>query len=353
MALDFTSGRAVRCGDARLRGGERQVHYRVSMTSGGRPAERHAAARALVVEAPSWLSALGHALDTLAVVEGLERLACEVLPNGTVLARDGRSGQGFVVEPLRGPLGLSPIGAPRGAAGATGAAHEDHGGEDASGPLEAMEEDSGAVMPVLPAPGSAAVVGGRGGAVSLQVSESVTVRVPPVAPELPLPEPTAPDAALGLIRRAATVAGACQAALAVAQRFIPCEAGSVLLRQEQGLYVQAASGPRGGALVGTVLPHDRGVVSAVLERGVGLVVREAERDPRFEGHIDRQTGFRTRDLLCAPVRANPAGGPGGPLIGVIQLLNSKSSASFGGMELKGLIQIADVLSIRIQNGPLR
>lgn len=324
------------------------MHYRVSMTSGGRAAAGHAAAESRVVEAHSWLSALGLALDELAVVERLERLACEVLPNGTVLARDGRSGQGFVVEPLRGPAGAALPRPDRPRPGG----RIDEPAEDSSGPLEAMEADSGAASVDVP-PWVAPAARPAPPTPVLRAAESVVLRAPPLAPELPLPDPSAPEIALGLIRRAPTVAAACQAALAVAQRFIPCEAGSVLLRQDQGLFVQAASGPRGGALVGTVLPPDRGVVSAVLERGVGLVVREAERDPRFEGHVDRQTGFRTRDLLCAPIRSRPGAEPGGPLIGVIQLLNSQSNAKFGGMELKGLIQIADVLSLRIQGGPLR
>ena len=52
------------------------------------------------VDAPNWLAALGIGLEELDNIRGIDRLACEVLMNGTVLARDARTGQGFVVRPL-------------------------------------------------------------------------------------------------------------------------------------------------------------------------------------------------------------------------------------------------------------
>jgi hypothetical protein len=52
----------------------------------------------LQVEAGSWLTALGLGLEELGRVESLTRLACERLPNGTVIARDASTGVGYVVQ---------------------------------------------------------------------------------------------------------------------------------------------------------------------------------------------------------------------------------------------------------------
>lgn len=52
------------------------------------------------VEARTWLVALGLGLERLDVGHNLTRLACEVLPNGTVIARDIASGGSFVCQPL-------------------------------------------------------------------------------------------------------------------------------------------------------------------------------------------------------------------------------------------------------------
>ena len=50
------------------------------------------------VESENWLVALGRGLAHLGRVDALRRLACEVLPNGTVIARDVGTGQGYVVQ---------------------------------------------------------------------------------------------------------------------------------------------------------------------------------------------------------------------------------------------------------------
>ncbi|MEO0600348.1 MAG: GAF domain-containing protein [Myxococcota bacterium] len=50
------------------------------------------------VPASNWMVALGRGLDELGHASRLERLACEVLPNGTVIARDVTSGTGYVVQ---------------------------------------------------------------------------------------------------------------------------------------------------------------------------------------------------------------------------------------------------------------
>ncbi len=53
---------------------------------------------AVEVEAPNWVAALGLGLHAHGAGDTLERLACERLPNGTVIARDIKSGQGYVVQ---------------------------------------------------------------------------------------------------------------------------------------------------------------------------------------------------------------------------------------------------------------
>jgi GAF domain-containing protein len=52
------------------------------------------------VDATNWLVALGDAAARLGVVGGMDRIACEGLPNGQFLVRDVRSGLGFVICPL-------------------------------------------------------------------------------------------------------------------------------------------------------------------------------------------------------------------------------------------------------------
>ncbi|MCO4744033.1 MAG: GAF domain-containing protein [Proteobacteria bacterium] len=52
------------------------------------------------VAAPNWIAALGLGMEQIGANAAIERLACERLPNGTVIVRDIQSGAGFVVTPV-------------------------------------------------------------------------------------------------------------------------------------------------------------------------------------------------------------------------------------------------------------
>jgi phosphoserine phosphatase RsbU/P len=64
------------------------------------------------------------------------------------------------------------------------------------------------------------------------------------------------------------------------------------------------------------LPAERGIAGWVAREGSAVRLENAYDDPRFEPDIDRRLGFRTKQLLCLPIR-NEAGA----IIGVLQLLN--------------------------------
>jgi serine phosphatase RsbU (regulator of sigma subunit) len=70
------------------------------------------------------------------------------------------------------------------------------------------------------------------------------------------------------------------------------------------------------------LPAERGIAGWVAREGSAVCLEDAYGDPRFEPDIDRKLGFRTRQLLCLPIR-NEAG----DIIGVLQLLNKAEGFS--------------------------
>lgn len=61
-----------------------------------------------------------------------------------------------------------------------------------------------------------------------------------------------------------------------------------------------------------------GVAGHVFQSGEGTIIDDAYSDPRFNRTVDEQTGFTTKNILCAPVRTVKD-----ELIGVIQVLNKK------------------------------
>ena len=67
------------------------------------------------------------------------------------------------------------------------------------------------------------------------------------------------------------------------------------------------------------IPQSVGIAGSVFGSGVGEIIDDVYRDPRFTPEVDRRTGFRTRSILCVPLR-NRAD----QVIGVTQVLNKRS-----------------------------
>ncbi len=63
-----------------------------------------------------------------------------------------------------------------------------------------------------------------------------------------------------------------------------------------------------------------GIAGHVFQGGDGLIINDAYEDPRFNRKIDQQTGFRTRNIVCCPIRTAK-----GEIIGVAQCLNKKGN----------------------------
>ena len=71
------------------------------------------------------------------------------------------------------------------------------------------------------------------------------------------------------------------------------------------------------------VPADAGLAGWVVQNGRMLNVPDAYSDERFNPDVDRKTGYRTRNVLCGPVRNLE-----GELIGVVQVIN-KEHGDFG------------------------
>ncbi|MBC7187593.1 MAG: SpoIIE family protein phosphatase [Calditrichaeota bacterium] len=66
------------------------------------------------------------------------------------------------------------------------------------------------------------------------------------------------------------------------------------------------------------LPLGRGIAGQVAQTGETVNLVDAYEDPRFDAEMDQKSGFRTRSVLCMPMRNNA-----GKVIGVFQVLNKK------------------------------
>jgi serine phosphatase RsbU (regulator of sigma subunit) len=83
------------------------------------------------------------------------------------------------------------------------------------------------------------------------------------------------------------------------------------------------------------LPLGRGIAGTVAKTGETIRIPDAYADPRFDPSTDKRSGFRTRSILCSPIRNRD-----GKVVGVFQLLNRR-----GGPFEDSDVEFLDALSV--------
>ncbi len=111
--------------------------------------------------------------------------------------------------------------------------------------------------------------------------------------------------------------------LDVAVRGTGADRGTLYLADETSneLWSKVAQGRNN--MVEIRLPIGRGLAGYVAKTGETVNIADAYKDPRFNPEIDKRSGYRTRNVLCMPMRNKES-----KIVGVFQLLN-KHEGSFG------------------------
>jgi len=94
------------------------------------------------------------------------------------------------------------------------------------------------------------------------------------------------------------------------------------------------------------LPLGRGIAGHVAESGEVLNIPDAYADPRFNRDVDAQTGYRTRNILCLPIRNKK-----GKIIAALQLLN-KRRGDFAAEDVDFLLTLSEHMALALENAQL-
>src|SRR5579864_6813254 len=108
------------------------------------------------------------------------------------------------------------------------------------------------------------------------------------------------------------------------------------------LYFAIAVGDASESLKSVRLKVGEGIAGWVAKHGEQLIVPDVYTDPRFAKRIDDMTKWRTRSMICVPLRAKHR------TLGVIQLINCVLD-NFSDRELFFLQALCDYAAIAIEN----
>lgn len=117
---------------------------------------------------------------------------------------------------------------------------------------------------------------------------------------------------------------------AVLQLFT-AEACSIALIEETEQELAFAFTLGGARMQEVRLPLGQGIIGWVAEHGEGVISNDVSQDSRFYGQVDRKTGFRTKTVLCAPLKDQDH------ILGAIEVLNTAAPGGFDQEDLELLL----------------
>jgi GAF domain-containing protein len=128
-----------------------------------------------------------------------------------------------------------------------------------------------------------------------------------------------------------------------AARIFNATAASILLvdERERVLVFKVAYGASSRDLVGQKFPLDKGIAGYVAMTGQPLAISNVRQDARFNQDFAKSTGYIPNSILAMPLKS------GERVIGVMEVLDKISAASFGMQDMEFLGMFAHQAAIAI------
>ncbi|MGB7290629.1 MAG: GAF domain-containing SpoIIE family protein phosphatase [Thermodesulfobacteriota bacterium] len=104
---------------------------------------------------------------------------------------------------------------------------------------------------------------------------------------------------------------------------IDADRGTLFLYDESSNELWSKIAQKLGKIKEIRFPVGVGVAGEVAKSRMGINIKDAYNDPRFNPDFDKKTGYHTRSILCLPMISID-----GNLVGVIQVLNKKGGGVF-------------------------
>ncbi|MCK5094195.1 MAG: GAF domain-containing protein, partial [Spirochaetes bacterium] len=130
-----------------------------------------------------------------------------------------------------------------------------------------------------------------------------------------------------------------------ANKVVKGEASSLLLINETDntLYFHVALGDKGEEVKKYTLRIGEGIAGWVAKYSKPLLVPDVQNDKRFYKDISKQINFKTKSILCVPLKIREK------TIGVLEVINKKGQSSFSIDDQSLLETFSNLAAIAIEN----
>ena len=121
----------------------------------------------------------------------------------------------------------------------------------------------------------------------------------------------------------------------------------MLLDDKTGeLVLSVPTGPKANRLTDTRIPKGEGIAGWVVEHGKPVLVSDVKTDERFYKEIDKMTRFKTKSIVCVPLKAKTK------VIGALEVMNRVDGTSFTEEDLVLMSIFAYQAAMAIENARL-
>jgi len=128
-------------------------------------------------------------------------------------------------------------------------------------------------------------------------------------------------------------------------RIMRARASSLLLldQKTKKLYFKVTTGTKKEEVKNFEIEVGQGIAGHVAKTGEPLLIKDVAKDSRWYRSISDQIGFKTRSILCVPMKV------GDKIIGAIEFINKSEKDSFQKSDLELLSVFADLAAVAIVN----
>jgi signal transduction histidine kinase len=136
--------------------------------------------------------------------------------------------------------------------------------------------------------------------------------------------------------------------MSLSEEILNNEVSAVMLLDpvKKELYWEISRGEKSEFFEGKqTLPVGQGIAGYVAQTGEAVLINDVNKDPRWDGSYDEKSKFRTRSMICVPVKFH------GNILGVIEVINKKGG-EFTSRDLRILEVLAAQTGAAIENAKI-
>ena len=133
-------------------------------------------------------------------------------------------------------------------------------------------------------------------------------------------------------------------AMEMIKTLLNCEAASIMLLDPvtQDLIFEVALGEKSKLLEKVTIPRGRGIAGEVALTAQAKIINDVQSYPRFDPSFDKKTGFKTKAILCVPLKLKEN------TLGIAQAINPIGKVSFDDEDLYALSLFANQVTLAIE-----